>query len=266
MGGHWDKTQDGNMDGYIDKVAVPQVKEILSNYGPVAVLWWDTPADMNANRAGKLAAALKLQPNIIMNNRLGGGFRGDTETPEQFIPPQGFPGRDWETCMTMNDTWGYKSKDHNWKSTATLLTNLVDIASKGGNYLLNVGPTSEGLIPAPSIERLKEVGAWMKANGEAIYGSSATPFKKGVKWGRFTQKPGKLYVHVFDWPKDGKLTVPMSNKVTKAVLLANGSAIPVKNTEAGIELALPSSAPDPMVSVIALDVAGCIDPTPVPSR
>ena len=106
----------------------------------------------------------------------------------------------------------------------------------------------------------------MKANGEAIYGSSATPFKKGVKWGRFTQKPGKLYVHVFDWPKDGKLTVPMSNKVTKAVLLANGSAIPVKNTEAGIELALPSSAPDPMVSVIALDVAGCIDPTPVPSR
>ena len=119
-----------------------------------------------------------MQPGIITNNRLGGGYHGDTETPEQYIPATGIPGRDWETCMTMNDTWGYKSYDQNWKSTETLIRNLVDIASKGGNYLLNVGPTSEGLIPEPSVERLKAVGKWMKVNGEAIYATTASPFKR----------------------------------------------------------------------------------------
>ena len=130
---------------------------------------------------------LKLQPGIITNNRLGGGYRGDTETPEQYIPATGYPGRDWETCMTMNDTWGYKSYDHNWKTTETLIRNLVDIARKGGNYLLNVGPTSEGHIPEPRVERLREVGKWMKVNGEAIYATTASPFKR-LPWGRCTKK------------------------------------------------------------------------------
>ncbi len=107
---------------------------------------------MNAERAKKLLPRRGCQPQIIMNNRLGGGLRGDTKTPEQMIPATGYD-RDWETCMTMNDTWGYKSYDNHWKSTETLIHNLVDIASKGGNYLLNVGPTSEGLIPEASVER-----------------------------------------------------------------------------------------------------------------
>ncbi len=187
-GGKWDKAQEHSMDEYIDKVAVPQVREILTNYGEFpAVLWWDTPTDMNKERADKLIELLKLKPGIIHNNRLGGGYKGDTETPEQYIPATGYPGRDWETCMTMNDTWGFKSYDHNWKPTETLIRNLVDIASKGGNYLLNVGPTAEGEIPAPSIERLKEVGAWMKVNGEAIYGTTASPFKR-LPWGRCTKQ------------------------------------------------------------------------------
>src|SRR5204862_741182 len=139
----------------------------------------------------------------------GGGYKGDTETPEQHIPPQGYKDRDWETCMTMNGTWGFKKNDHNWKSEATLLHNLIDIASKGGNYLLNVGPTSEGEIPDPSVERLKEIGAWMKVNCEAIYGTTASQFTLKLPWGRCTKKvSGKtttLYLHVFDWPADGKL-------------------------------------------------------------
>jgi len=103
-GGHWDKAQDGSMDDYIDKVALPQVKEILSNYGDIDVLWWDTPNDMTPERAAKFDAVVKKYPKLITNNRLGGGYKGDTETPEQFVPATGFPGRNWETCMTMNDT------------------------------------------------------------------------------------------------------------------------------------------------------------------
>ena len=148
-GGHWDRAQDGDMDAYIRNVAAPQVKEILSNYGKIAVLWWDTPVDMTRQRAEMLLPLLELQPDILMNNRLGGGYGGDFGTPEQEIPATGTPGRDWETCMTMNDTWGFKSYDQDWKSAETLIRNLVDIASKGGNYLLNVGPTCLGEIPLP---------------------------------------------------------------------------------------------------------------------
>jgi alpha-L-fucosidase len=255
--GHWDKAQDGDTTEYIRNVAVPQVRELLTNYGPLAVLWWDTPCDMTKERADLLHPLLKLQPNIITNNRLGGGYAGDTETPEQFIPATGYPGRDWETCMTLNDTWGFKSYDNNWKATKVLLRNLVDIASKGGNYLLNVGPTSEGLIPEPSVERLTEVGRWMDVNSDSIYGTSASPFKR-LAWGRCTQKPGTLYLHVFDWPK-GDLIVPgLKNKVTKAYLLADRdkTALPVEAVPEGVAIKLPTTAPDAMDSVVALEIEG----------
>jgi len=296
-GGKWDPAQQRDMDDYIDKIALPQVKEICSHYASVtpclsprqagllpresspdafpAVLWWDTPNNMNPARAQKLYDAVKqLRPNIIMNNRLGGGFRGDTETPEQTIPPRGYPGRDWETCMTMNDTWGYKSNDNNWKSTETLIRNLCDIASKGGNYLLNVGPTSGGLIPEPSVERLAEIGAWMKVNSEAIYGSSPTPF--GAEAGQYsdtqkdragqprfiaawnwrcTTKPGKIYVEIFNWPADRKLELPgLQSQVKRAYLLAGHKKVPVEQSNAGAILNLPDTAPDKIASVVCVEI------------
>jgi alpha-L-fucosidase len=259
-GGHWDKAQDGDMDKYISDVAVPQVKEILSNYGPVAVLWFDTPVGMTRERVGQFVPLLSLQPQIIVNNRLGTGFTGDTETPEQRIPPTGYPGKDWETCMTMNDTWGYKSYDKNFKSVPTLLHNLCDIASKGGNYLLNVGPTSEGIIPQPEVDRLETVGKWLKTNGEAIYATSASPFRR-LDWGRCTRKDNKLFLMVFDWPKDGKLAVPMSNKISKAYLLtAPDKTLETRSSEKSAQITVPSEAPDPIVSVVVAELDGDVQP------
>ncbi len=272
-GGRWDPAQEGNMTEYVKNIAVPQVREILTKYGSIAVLWWDTPdnpPDMSITReqADLLAPLLKLQPGIITNNRLGGGYMGDTETPENKIPATGYP-RDWEACMTMNDTWGFKSYDNNWKSAEQLIRNLVDIASKGGNYLLNVGPTSEGEIPAPSVERLQRVGAWMAKNSEAIYATTASPFK-GLTWGRATQKPDKLYLSVFYWPKDGVLHVPMRSAAKKAYLLAApDEPLPFAAAADGLRVKLPDGekrdkVEDPIATVVVLEGVGKVDALPPP--
>ncbi|HPC98907.1 MAG TPA: alpha-L-fucosidase [Bacteroidales bacterium] len=261
--GHWDPAQETRSFGkYIDEVAVPQVRELLTNYGNVAVLWWDTPTGMTDEAAAKLQSLLSLQPGIITNDRLKRpNFPGDHKTPEQKIPNLAdLDGTDWETCMTMNGTWGYKSYDKNYKSPQTLIRNLIDIASKGGNFLLNVGPTAEGEFPAESIEILKEIGKWMKVNGEAIYGTTASPWGL-FEWGRCTKKNTKngttLYFSVFTWPQNGKLTIDnFTGKIISAKLLATGA--PVKTSVSGTTLAitLPSSAPDPIASVIKVEVRG----------
>ncbi len=263
--GHWDPAQTTKtMSQYIDDVAVPQVKELLSNYGEVAVLWWDTPTGMTDEFAAKLNALLKMQPAIITNDRLKRpNYPGDYKTPEQRIPNLAeLDGKDWETCMTMNETWGYKSDANNWKSTAALVHNLVDIASKGGNYLLNVGPKADGSFPQQSIDLLKGIGAWMKINSEAIYGTKASPFGL-FTWGRCTKKEtGKntvLYLTVFDWPANGQLVLPpVNNKIITASLLANSRRLQTTSGPTGLTVVLPATAPDAIASVIKLTIKGSV--------
>jgi len=272
---HWDKAQDGDFATYLHTKAIPQLKELLTNYGdfPV-VIWFDTPTDdMTPALAGDIVALLNQHPNLIWNNRLGGGYQGDTNTPEQFIPPQGYPGHDWESCMTMNDTWGYKSYDTNFKSSETLLKNLIDISSKGGNYLLNIGPDSKGDVPPPEVERLQAVGKWLSVNGEAIYGTTPTLF--GSEAGSFsatekddhgkpkfvpswhwrsTTKSDRIYIEVFNWPAGSFHLDKLPRKVTSAYLLADPAHKPlaIKKTSTGIDIQLPAAPLDPIATVLVL--------------
>jgi alpha-L-fucosidase len=275
---HWDPAQNGDFAHYLDSKVIPQMKELLSNYGEFpAIIWFDTPTkDMTPEQAGKIVSVLNQHPKLIWNNRLGGGYSGDTETPEQYIPARGYPGRDWESCMTMNDTWGYKQDDTNFKSTETLIRNLVDIASKGGNYLLNIGPMATGEVPAPEVERLREMGKWLAVNGESIYATQPTLFgpeagsfsttekdKEGKpkfipswKW-RSTTTSDKIYIQLFEWPGATFHLDKMPRQVKGAYLLADQARSPLKVTRQGqgIDVALPAQALDPVATVLVLTTA-----------
>jgi alpha-L-fucosidase len=252
-GDGWDAAHKGDFDRFLREIAVPQARELLSRY-PLDIFWWDTPTWMTKERAAPFAELLALRPGIITNNRLGGGFSGDTHTPEQFVPVTGYPG-DWETCMTIGRNWGYNATDTKLKSGPELIRKLIDIAAKGGNFLLNVSPTAEGLIPQGQLDRLAEVGAWLGQNGDAVYGTTRGPFNS-LSWGRATRRGDRLYLHVFDWPADGKLRVPLLSRATAATLLhAPGVKLALHPEATRLVIDVPVTAPDPVSSVIVLDLA-----------
>ena len=240
---------------YYERKVKPQVRELLTDYGPIGIMWFDTPEKIGKAQSEELVRMIhELQPQCIVNQRVGNKL-GDYGTPEQKIPGE-IGAAPWETCMTMNRHWGYNSHDHDWKSPEVLVRNLIDIVSKGGNYLLNIGPTGEGLFPPEAVARLSAIGAWMKVNGEAIYASGATPFGaelKGREW-RATTKPGRLYVHVFEWPA-GRLQLPaMKGRIAKAYLLEGNKPVMFEQSTEGVSVTLPKQPVDPIATVVCFEL------------
>ncbi|HUN65035.1 MAG TPA: alpha-L-fucosidase [Bacteroidota bacterium] len=274
----WEKdrpTAGADFSRYISYMKA-ELKELLTNYGDIGVLWFDGEweSSWNHDEGNDLFAYVRsLQPGIIVNNRVGAGRTGmsgltkegelaaDFGTPEQEIPATGIPGLDWETCMTMNDHWGFNRADTNFKPASELIQNLADIVSKGGNYLLNVGPTAEGEFPAQSVARLRDIGTWMKVNGPSIYGTHGSPFSP-VAWGRCTEKlradgSATLYFHIFHWPAGNRLVIAGlgSAPSPRTVRMLDHPDIPLditRSTDTTI-ISLPGGAHDTVDAVVAAD-------------
>lgn len=263
MGNHWDKTiKRVSSDEYVYEKALPEVKQLLTEYGPIAIFWWDTPRKMTKKVVDSLYhITTALQPRIITNDRLGDDYPGDHKTFERNGPRYKPEAKYWELCQPISGSWGYRSDDDNFKPILTLIRNLIDQASKGGNYLLNVSPTHEGTLKQEAIDRLKAIGAWMDKNSEAIYGTQASPTETIPDWGRITMKKveGKalLYLHVYNWEDGGALPVRLKNEVESCYLLTNKSkTFQTEIHDNGINVKLTGKAPDSVASVIVLKLKG----------
>jgi alpha-L-fucosidase len=277
IGNTWDFGPDEkkDFDQYLREKAEPQVRELLTGYGPVALVWFDTPRMMTGDRAQRFTDIVRtLQPKTLIDGRLGAA--GDYVTTGDNVIPADVQSDAWEVPATINHTWGYKSYDLDWKSPGMITFKLVDIVSKGGNYLLNVGPMADGVIPPASQDILRAVGAWLKVNGEAIYGAGPTPFgdelgepsTKGAKdvrgqplvlarteW-RVTTKPGKLYFTFFAEPRAPFELPAMKNTVKRAYRLADGAAVPVKVEGGRTLLDIERPILDPMATVVVVEIDG----------
>jgi alpha-L-fucosidase len=230
-----------------------QVRELMTNYGKIDVLWYDVawPLDAAGWESEKMnEMVFKLQPDIIVNNR--NKLPGDFSTPEQRIQAEE-GGRAWEACMTMNDSWGYQRADDNWKTPKTIVRNLATCARGGGNYLLNIGPRADGSIPEESVRILTAVGGWTERNGEAIYQTERCQVNRSAFAG-FTRKGNTLYIHVHFWPGDTVAVGGLRTQVKSARLLAGGRDIPFHQDPFRVRFTgLPQTAPDDPVTVIAAE-------------
>jgi alpha-L-fucosidase len=276
-GNDWDFGPDDrkDFDRYLREKAEPQVRELLTGYGPVALVWFDTPRMMTPERAQRFTDLVRsLQPKCLIDGRLGAA--GDYVSTGDNVIPSKVGDEAWETPATINHTWGYKKDDHDWKSPGDVTFKLVDIVSKGGNYLLNVGPTAEGVIPQPSQDTLRTVGRWLKVNGEAVYGAGPTPF--GEELGepscsgakdlrgnplflprseyRVTTKPGRLYFTFFQEPRAPFALPAMKNAVKRAYQLADGRPVESKVEDGRTLLQVARPIVDPMATVVVVEIEG----------
>ena len=231
-----------------------QIRELLSNYGKIDVLWYDVswPLDAVGWESEKMnAMVFQLQPEIIVNNR--NALPGDFATPEQHITADQ---RAWESCMTMNESWGYHRADDDWKSPKTIVRNLVTCAHDTGNYLLNIGPQADGSIPEESVSILTSVGKWMGRNGQTIYQSEKCQPGRS-NYAGFSRKGNTLYMHVYFWPGSTVSLGGLRNKVMSARLVAGGKEVKFDQDDFRVRFTgLPEKAPDEPVTTLAIECDG----------
>lgn len=243
---------------YLDEKCKPQLREILTKYGEIALLWFDTPMGITTEQTRELVELVKsLQPNCIISGRAGNHMGDYMTTGDNFIPRLPYEG-DWEVPATLNDTWGYNKYDENWKKPDDIIRLLLKINSRGGNYLLNIGPTGDGVVPQGSIDVLNEVGRFVMDNSEAIYGTkrvSVYPYE--LEWAQFTQKDYKLFVHILQ-PKLRIELLNIANQVRKVYIVKDGSELPytcgkVCEGDSFIEIELPEEYHDKKNYVLCIE-------------
>jgi alpha-L-fucosidase len=261
FGNNWDYDRSKkNFERYLDEKSKPQLRELLTNYGPLGLVWFDRGMDTNEHAREFVELIHTLQPRCLINGRVGGygqDLLGDYQDMNDNGMPTGGLQEYWETPQTLNTTWGYSKFDQQWKTPGEVIHRMVEIVGKGGNYLLNIGPMADGTVPAVSVSTLRKVGEWMQANGESIYGSTASPLSE-QPWGRSTVNGNRVYLHVFSWPADGKLRVPgLKNSVQDAyALAAPGRKLETKRENGTEIITLPDRATDENDTVFVLRLNG----------
>ena len=241
---------------YYQEKAIPQLKELMTNYGPLGIVWFDTPGGLTKEETQRFVDGLrKLQPQSLFSSRVGHGLGDYKDYGDSEMPAQPIAGA-WESIYTHNDSWGYIKHDLNFKTPDVIIHLLAEAASKGGNLMLNVGPDGTGRIPEYSVQFLRETGKWLKQNGESIYGSTQGLIPQ-QPWGVSTSKPGKQFLHVWNRPLNGKLLVPeMDVHVTKVYALAGGEAVKWEKSGKDIVIELPVFAPNAINTVFVVEYTG----------
>jgi alpha-L-fucosidase len=229
-----------------------QIAELLTNYGKIDILWYDVswPLDAQGWESEKMnAMVFKLQPEIIVNNR--NKLDGDFSTPEQQITAD--TKHAWESCMTLNDSWGFNRGDDNWKSPKTVVKNLITCAHDTGNYLLNIGPRGDGSIPEDSVRIFTAVGKWMERNGATIYQSEICQPRRS-NYAAFSRKGNTLYMHVYAWPGNEMAIGGLRNKVKSVKMLVSGKPVTFEQDDFTVHMmGLPAQPPDDPVTTLAIE-------------
>ncbi len=261
-----EKGNPATFDDYFKKKCLPQVEEITSNYGPIEIVWFDTPGKMPKKYVQQLVDVVrKNQPNALVSGRAGhdlGDYEslGDMEVPHKNVKGM------WEAVDTTNDSWAYAWYDEYWKTPKEILRRLIACVGRGGTYMLNIGPRGDGSVPDRAARALRESGEWIHTYPQVVYATDASPWEHALPWGDVTTKGNKLYLSVFEWPRSGKLYLPgLKTKITSAKLLkgSDGTAITFSSSKGWTIFDLPPVAPEKLVSVIEVDLAGApeVDPT-----